>query len=131
MRSKVGAAMIEICPRRLFAAAVKLKYSHYARGFSNETVSHVSEERARKLKALFGVTAATDGQKPLGMPIKSVTRTTLPTAIANKIEGRGAVTDGADKGPLKEDEKESAEKAWLESGYIEYMDHQRNKGWKS
>lgn len=102
------------------ARRTQLSISH---SFSTESGSAISEERARKLKALFGVTTATDGLKPLGMPIKPTTPAAGTAGAAGNTD-KGAVIAG------KEGE-ESAEKAWLDSGYIEYMNNQKDKGWKS
>ena len=41
-----------------------------------------------------------------------------------------AVADTIEKG-TEESEVSLAEQAWLDSGYIEYMDNQRDKGWKT
>ena len=100
------------------------------RVFSTDSTTSISEEKARKLKALFGVTAATHGQKPSGMPIKAVTCITDFTK-SDKNQVQKVASVGSDKEVVREDKEESAEKAWLDSGYIEYMDNQRSKGWKS
>ena len=100
------------------------------RVFSTDSTTSISEEKARKLKALFGVTAATHGQKPSGMPIKAVTCITDSTK-SDKNQVQKVASVGSDKEVVREDKEESAEKAWLDSGYIEYMDNQRSKGWKS
>ena len=102
-------------------------FSTDRRTFSTESGSTVSEERARKLKALFGVTSATEGQKPLGMPIKGINSGFSGSADAAVIGNAGGI--GKELGEGKEEE--SAEKAWLDSGYIEYMNNQKDKGWKS
>ena len=110
---------------------------HFVSLFSTDTGNAISEERARKLKALFGVTAATNGQKPVGTP------TTKSASAVTSIEDKGeqqrdtteatttATAATAAATVLEKAAKETAEKAWLDSGYIEYMDHQRDKGWKS
>jgi hypothetical protein len=72
------------------------------------------EERMKKIRALFGVTTA---GKPAGTPI---------VTIKNETDVK---KDGEEEKVI--DEGEAAKKAWLESGYVEYMDNQRDKGWKS
>ena len=113
---------------------------HFVSLFSTDTGNTISEERARKLKALFGVTAATNGQKPVGTPTTKSTPSSASASAVTDIEGEGeqqrdttatATAATAAAIVLEKAAKESAEKAWLDSGYIEYMDHQRDKGWKS
>lgn len=82
------------------------------------TADIAAEERAKKLRALFGATAA---GKPTGMPISTITNVT--DTKKDGEEGKVVVKD--------EEDGKAAERAWLESGYIEYMDNQRDKGWKS
>ena len=104
--------------------------------FSTEYDTKVSLDRATKLKALFGVTAANSGKKPTGVLIKE---TTGSTEVGNEtIEGNDAMRNVAvnnisevEKNACTTDSKDSAERTWLDSGYIEYMDNQRDKGWKS
>ena len=104
--------------------------------FSTEHDTKASLDRATKLKALFGVTAANSGKKPTGVLIKE---TTESTEVGNAtIEGHDAMNNVAvksasevEKNACTTDSKDSAERTWLDSGYIEYMDNQRDKGWKS
>ena len=116
---------------------------HFVSLFSTDTANAISEERARKLKALFGVTAATNGQKPVGTPTTKSTPLSVSASAFTSIEDKGEqqrdITEATTTATaataaaivLEKAAKESAEKAWLDSGYIEYMDHQRDKGWKS
>jgi hypothetical protein len=77
------------------------------------------EERVKKLRAMFGVTTA---GKPVGTPIATIKNV---TDVKKDGEEEKVIEEGeAAKG-------EAATKAWLESGYVEYMDNQRDKGWKS
>ena len=104
--------------------------------FSTESDAKASLDRATKLKALFGVTAANSGRKPTGVLIKE---TTEISEVANTtVKGAELLNTVAAKDALKvedksnaTDSKDSAERTWLDSGYIEYMDNQRDKGWKS
>lgn len=63
-------------------------------------------------------------KKPSRTPAKRILWTS-PTPI---VRGDKGTTDKAD---ITLDEKSPAERAWLDSGYIEYMDNQRDKGWKT
>ena len=116
--------------RTIFVVAKNLTRSLTGRVFSTNSTTSISEEKARKLKALFGVTEATHGQKPSGVPIKAVTCIT-DSNESEKNEVQKVATIVSDEEKVKQDKEESPEKAWLDSGYIEYMDNQRSKGWKS
>ena len=104
--------------------------------FSSESDTKASRDRAAKLKAHFGVTAANSGRKPTGVLIKG---SPLISEIANAtVEGAEIVnnviangTSEVENNAHANDSKYSAERTWLDSGYIEYMDNQRDKGWKS
>ena len=104
--------------------------------FSTEHDAKSSLERAAKLKALFGVTAANTGRKPTGVLIKESTEVSkvTNTAISGAEVGKNIAEKGTsevEKNACTTDSKGSAERTWLDSGYIEYMDNQRDKGWKS
>jgi hypothetical protein len=104
--------------------------------FSTGSDTKASLDRAAKLKAHFGVTAANTGRKPTGVLIKGspliseTANTTLEGAeIVNNVIANG--TSEVENIAQANDNKDSAERTWLDSGYIEYMDNQRDKGWKS
>jgi hypothetical protein len=104
--------------------------------FSTESDTKASLDRAAKLKAHFGVTAANSGRKPTGVLIKGspliseAGNTTVEGAeIVNNVIANG--TSEIENNVQANDSKDSAERTWLDSGYIEYMDNQRDKGWKS
>lgn len=87
----------------------------------------ISDERKKKLLASFGISAHKSTGKPMGKPIQ-----TLPQDSVEK-EDIVAVADTIEKNrkKIEENETTAAEQAWLDSGYIEYMDNQRDKGWKT
>ena len=108
--------------------------------FSTESDTKASLDRAAKLKAHFGVTAANSGRKPTGVLINGIplisetADTTVEGAeIVNNViaNGTSEVENNANGTSQTNDSKDSAERTWLDSGYIEYMDNQRDKGWKS
>ena len=104
--------------------------------FSTEYDTKVSLDRAAKLKALFGVTAANSGKKPTGVLIKETTgNAEVENATVEVNDAMNNVafnnTSEVEKNASTTDSKDSAERTWLDSGYIEYMDNQRDKGWKS
>lgn len=76
---------------------------------------------------------------PLLAPLKKPSRTpakrilwTSPTPIVRGEKGLNENSDATtDKADVTLDDKSPAERAWLDSGYIEYMDNQRDKGWKT
>jgi hypothetical protein len=82
---------------------------------------------------------ATNVEAPAVAPLKKTSRNpvkknlwTSPTAI---VRGDKEVTENCDtttdNAEITLDDKSAAERAWLDSGYIEYMDNQRDKGWKT
>lgn len=101
--------------------------------FSTEHDTKASLDRATKLKALFGVTAANSGKKPTGVLIKETTGGNEVENATKDTMNNVAVnnTSEVEKNACTTDSKDSAERTWLDSGYIEYMDNQRDKGWKS
>ena len=58
--------------------------------------------------------------KPQGKPVESSSTEVEENSIPYKRSAAGY-----------DDEHVSAEEIWLDSGYIEYMEHQRKEGWKT
>ena len=58
--------------------------------------------------------------KPQGKPVESSSTDVEENNIPYKRSAAGY-----------DDEHVSAEEIWLDSGYIEYMEHQRKEGWKT
>jgi hypothetical protein len=103
--SRVATLKLEKC---LFPSFLLLRSFTTTKGSDDE-------ERVKKLRAMFGV--VTTAGKPAGTPIVTIKN------------GTDVKKDGEEEKVIEEGE--AAKKAWLESGYVEYMDNQRDKGWKS
>jgi hypothetical protein len=82
---------------------------------------------------------ATTVGAPAVAPLKNASRNpvkriiwTSPTAIVRgDKELKENCATNTHNAEIKLDDKSAAERAWLDSGYIEYMDNQRDKGWKT
>lgn len=88
------------------------------------TGAEIIDEKKRKLLASFGVSTDMMKGKPTGKPIQ------MPPQNSGEQDDIVAVADTLEKS-TEESEVSVAEQAWLDSGYIEYMDNQRDKGWKT
>jgi hypothetical protein len=64
-------------------------------------------------------------------PVKRIIWTSPTTIVRGDKELKENCDATTDNAEIKLDDKSAAERAWLDSGYIEYMDNQRDKGWKT
>jgi hypothetical protein len=114
-----------------------LSRSSSSGGSSNSSGVDEEQERIRKLRALYGGAGFTaTGGKPVGKPVVAVPPV---VAAAGDADDQASNNDGA-KDDDDDDDADggrgdgdggTAEQIWLESGYVEYMEHQRKEGWKT
>ena len=92
--------------------------------------STLENEEGVKVKTTGARTVAALKKAPQN-PVKRIVWTRPPAIVREDKELQENSDATADKAEIKLDDKSAAERAWLDSGYIEYMDNQRDKGWKT
>lgn len=115
-------------------SALKLSKPTFFGQFSTDTkitsVESLQNESTANVTPV-GATSVASTKKATRTQIKPALWT-KPAAIVRgdkELQVNGDAT--ADNAKINHDDKSAAERAWLDSGYIEYMDNQRDKGWKT
>jgi hypothetical protein len=123
--NKVAIASVQNLSKRSFLVYFSTESKNPSIG--NSTLEN---EEGVKVKATGARTVAALKKAPQN-PVKRIIWT-RPAAIVREDKELQENSDAtADKAEIKLDDKSAAERAWLDSGYIEYMDNQRDKGWKT
>ena len=127
---------IQTCNKVAIASVQNLSKRSVLVCFSTESKnpsignSTLENEEGVKVKTT-GARAVAALKKAPQNPVKRIIWT-RPAAIVREDKELQENSDAtADKAEIKLDDKSAAERAWLDSGYIEYMDNQRDKGWKT